>query len=874
MASKLKSDLLATLSDLDFEPGHLAFARTLEHAPNPWLAIEGLGVIGLPLTERDAKFIATASGRGQSPNAWIIPPSRISFKNPEWQKFLNRCVSEVLEGLGITTRRYLDKTHELVMLLLRGPGPITSSNLSVNRSRTTFANFEIHLPSVYSGGQVHASYCGDTKGFDLSSQSLHTNLFASYTEVIFSTEISSGYRLSLCYNLIHTGSTDTIPTILPINEPLSKVRSVLVNWKNGQYTEDIDSVALVHFITSYEEEQLKELKRLDWDDQVLITNLRRVAEDLGYRLFLGVFEYAEYGRAERGIYKCSDDGECPNLAYVEGTNKSIGNLVDPEGQPVLDRGWLDVRKHCSLEELRDYFEDEEPDSRSCDDSICSYAVEVVESYTRAVLVLVHLEDQPMLSVTSKELDNILTKLKGANPTNILPDAQELAELAISKLGGPYPYEQRIKEMLAIAIAWKDINLWKGCYACTKGLKASSIEPNLLEGLHIFGFLNIRPLLDQISAGAEYGLQVPTVRSILDNAQMKARVVRTIPIQILFRQNRELQKVFPDGHLRQECIPQLIEVARNNGIAPVMDIAISVISRQEPTMRLLLVLMRSLRDVQASEFVPELSSSTYERYMKTLLEIGMNSFAILSSKPIAAGRLTPEIVADLVTMCSLISPSLSHTILSALFKLDLDTDPRTLFDVLLIPFVPLLRTELWKCGCFITSPPFAQFARRAISLYLRDVLGVHRGNWSFSMTLDLHYRCHHCFNLCWSLAHQPEKPCDFSVQDLTMVKHIKRQIKENASNILTCSLYQLNDLFVMRVQKRLGDPTIKRDWEERRRNARAFLRSFGGDYFLQILMGDRFMDVQRALDGTVPFHTLEGYIIGAIDIEDGGAHAAA
>ncbi|TFK65121.1 hypothetical protein BDN72DRAFT_962733 [Pluteus cervinus] len=273
---------------------------------------------------------------------------------------------------ALVVRRTLEKTrYELAMLLIQGPGPVTSFSPRINRSRATFASFEIHLPSVYSGGQVHASYCNNSKAFDFSIESLHTNLFASYAEVVSSTEISSGYRIALCYNLIHTGSAHTIPAIVSSNEPLSRIRSALSTWKHGQYRDDLDSFALVHYLPNSDPEQFEEgLKTLDRDDQSLITNLHRVAEDLGYRVFLGLFECDRYGRAEHGIYKCYDDN-CPDLVYVEGTNRSIKSLVDLEGSPVLD--YLNIGEACFLQPPQDYFADKEPDSRSFDDTICVHS---------------------------------------------------------------------------------------------------------------------------------------------------------------------------------------------------------------------------------------------------------------------------------------------------------------------------------------------------------------------------------------------------------------------------------------------------------------------------------------------------------------------
>ena len=77
-------------------PGSYAYSSLLPFAPHVCLNIEGLGRIGLPLSEIDAKrVIAHASqapyGRGSQTivdkevrDTWEIDPARVKFDNPNW----------------------------------------------------------------------------------------------------------------------------------------------------------------------------------------------------------------------------------------------------------------------------------------------------------------------------------------------------------------------------------------------------------------------------------------------------------------------------------------------------------------------------------------------------------------------------------------------------------------------------------------------------------------------------------------------------------------------------------------------------------------------------------------------------------------------
>ncbi|KAF8992563.1 hypothetical protein BDZ89DRAFT_1054122, partial [Hymenopellis radicata] len=85
--------------DFDFK-GSFAYSGTFPQAPNPVLFIEGVGLIGLPLSERDAQLLINSSARApyghndqtiinpEVRDTWEIEPAKIVFKNPAWAKFV------------------------------------------------------------------------------------------------------------------------------------------------------------------------------------------------------------------------------------------------------------------------------------------------------------------------------------------------------------------------------------------------------------------------------------------------------------------------------------------------------------------------------------------------------------------------------------------------------------------------------------------------------------------------------------------------------------------------------------------------------------------------------------------------------------------
>ncbi len=95
-------------------PGSYAYSSLLPFAPHACLNIEGLGSVGLPLSETDAKrVIACASqapyGQGNQTiinkkvrDTWEIEPGRVKFENPNWLTYIrDLAVRTVCAGLGL-----------------------------------------------------------------------------------------------------------------------------------------------------------------------------------------------------------------------------------------------------------------------------------------------------------------------------------------------------------------------------------------------------------------------------------------------------------------------------------------------------------------------------------------------------------------------------------------------------------------------------------------------------------------------------------------------------------------------------------------------------------------------------------------------------
>lgn len=106
--------------------GTFAISMPLLGSPNPCLHIDGIGIVGLPLSDRDANLIVNAGSSTNEgtalQNTISIDRSRISFKNPKWEPYVDEVVREhAWKELGCAP--YKTAPHyEFRELLVQKPG--------------------------------------------------------------------------------------------------------------------------------------------------------------------------------------------------------------------------------------------------------------------------------------------------------------------------------------------------------------------------------------------------------------------------------------------------------------------------------------------------------------------------------------------------------------------------------------------------------------------------------------------------------------------------------------------------------------------------------------------------------------------------------
>ena len=127
----IKEDLCDCLQVID--SGSFATSGPVTNARNPGLFVQGIGKIGLPLSDRDAGDLSRASheapfGKGSETfvdptvrKTWELSPGQFELRNPAWPSTLQEVVEKVAEELGVVNGAFGIRV-ELHKLLLYGPG--------------------------------------------------------------------------------------------------------------------------------------------------------------------------------------------------------------------------------------------------------------------------------------------------------------------------------------------------------------------------------------------------------------------------------------------------------------------------------------------------------------------------------------------------------------------------------------------------------------------------------------------------------------------------------------------------------------------------------------------------------------------------------
>jgi hypothetical protein len=176
----------------------------------------------------------------------------------------------------------------------------------------------------------------------------------------------------------------------------------------------------------------------------------------------------------------------------------------------------------------------------------------------------------------------------------------------------------------------------------------------------------------------------------------------------------------------------------------------------------------------------------------------------------------------------------------------DGDLRSKFQNLYIPLIAELRKLLLSRKIDISTPPFGQFFRTLIGIYLRGILGpkpLHMQSWT---TRSIGCGCSECNSLDIFLlsSSAPERMFRFN----QTIRHHLAQRLSAVRNLVTFETIRTGSPHGLLVKKK-PEVVAGVRWAVRQDRARAFLGSIGNDGVIAKLMEGRYADVMGAVTGT-------------------------
>ena len=196
----------------------------------PGLHVNGVGPIGLPLTEHQAKALIQVSelapyGRGEETivdpevrRSWQLSADDFELGNPQWNEALRAAVDQIGKELGLSDCQIAFEPYKL--LVYEG-GSFFASHRDTEKIPNMFATLVVNLPSAHEGGELIISHAGQSQRYSLADSSLFEPRFvAFYADCYHEVKpITSGCRLCVVYNLAIANRRSCTPSLRII--PLS-----------------------------------------------------------------------------------------------------------------------------------------------------------------------------------------------------------------------------------------------------------------------------------------------------------------------------------------------------------------------------------------------------------------------------------------------------------------------------------------------------------------------------------------------------------------------------------------------------------------------------------------------------------------------------
>ncbi|KAJ6523305.1 hypothetical protein B0H19DRAFT_1201796 [Mycena capillaripes] len=501
-STDIKGDFEAALQE-DFEfDGVFAWSQRYQIgvAPNPCLNIDGLGTVGIPLSERDARAIISASVpvsgikmKSEASGIWEILSEKVHFENPAFDAWIQKTAG-VAASTALTAYTGNKPSFTLKKLVIHELGSQTTyykEPINDDESNLKIGDFIVVLPGHFDGAQLRLQHAGQAKSLNFAHQSgLSTSVVAAYSGVEHTLSgVTSGYRLSLVYDMVqpitHAGYRPALPEMQGATQ---KLHNIMLSWKQAPEDEETPEFLACLLQHKYSKTPNFGAKSLTGADALLISHLHPLVRQLKFRIYFAhvkvtvstLCEADDYGgyreRCGRWGWDDSDEEEeeidedrFEDNEEEREESLSVTQVVDLRGMPVAIDFALEVD-----DILNGSITDEDPDHEGLEryDRTSANRKKV---YNRTILLIFPKDSDMDLSVTAGDVYDYACNALRSSLT-VTPTGRE-KKLVDQLLLCCQTRRQEAKIPQVVQVLRESADRWNDVQILLRALKTCSVDKN-------------------------------------------------------------------------------------------------------------------------------------------------------------------------------------------------------------------------------------------------------------------------------------------------------------------------------------------------------------------------------------------------------------
>lgn len=301
------------------------------------MIVDGLGVIGLPVSDREAKVLVSKCrkspvGKGSETllddkvrKSWELNPSQFRISNQAaWDACMRDVITYVHSRLGVAGSRDSVRA-ELYKLLIYEEGAFFKPHKDTEKTKGMFGTLTVSLPSKHAGGDIVVSHNKEEVRFASAPGSdmvYGTSFSAWYSSVTHEVKpVLSGYRVVLIYNLIQSSGANK-PKPYTIGSAKMQLKRCLTDWEHCCENGNQDLPYVIHKLDyDYSGSSLR-LESLNGDDYTQVSCLQELCEELGFDMYFATHEKVLHKDDEAGDEVFDREESFKDLTTMDGASVS------------------------------------------------------------------------------------------------------------------------------------------------------------------------------------------------------------------------------------------------------------------------------------------------------------------------------------------------------------------------------------------------------------------------------------------------------------------------------------------------------------------------------------------------------------------------